>query len=135
MKKPKLKNCPFCGTVPAVRKNRDGFKVLCRHTSAGDPDMCAVTPSTLPCETLEAAAREWNTRKPQEGRGWHVNAWAVREMYLSAVRLFDIIKFYQGKMTPAPDCDPEVWRIEGEINNISVRLEELRGQLNTKGRR
>ena len=130
----KLKNCPFCGTVPYVCYNSDGYAVVCLHTSAADPDLCVAAPMTLPYSTHEDAVKEWNSRKAETGRGWHVNAWAVREMYLLAARLFDIVKFYQGRLTQDQSMSVAVWDIEKELGDTGKRLQELRDQLNTKGR-
>ncbi len=62
-----LRRCPFCGGRAFVRRasfGERGFLVSCAHTSAGDPDMCAVMPSSLPYWTVAAAVRAWNRRAP-----------------------------------------------------------------------
>jgi Restriction alleviation protein Lar len=60
-----LKPCPWCSGPASIRDaglGDAGFTVGCAHDYNG-PDMCGMTPRSLPYLTAEAAADAWNARK------------------------------------------------------------------------
>lgn len=54
-----LEPCPFCGKAAAWARGR-GYSIACG--GGGKYDWCDVSPETTEFNTLEEAAKAWNTR-------------------------------------------------------------------------
>lgn len=54
---PKLLPCPFCGSLPIIRRVKNDMSVAC------EADECDANPATASIDSDEAIAR-WNKRAP-----------------------------------------------------------------------
>ena len=63
--RPRLRPCPFCGGPAFVRPfgpNGSYFVAGCSIEATHNPDICAVSPRTIPLLGQPSAVREWNRR-------------------------------------------------------------------------